>query len=314
MPQLPSAMQGAYTATMSNQTQSSQGSSARGKGKQVAGRVVTLTLIEPEDDTFLVEDMILVYNNWASALFDTGATHYFISASCANALGLKTEMVENLLLIESPMGTNFRVDRICKGCIITLANRARKVDLRILDMTRVLVDCHRCKIIFCLPDGFEVYFVGGKCVSLYFSQSNPCYQYMLRNGSINFLNITKIPVVKKFQDVFPDELPGLPPHREFDFSIEVYSRTDPIFVSHYRMTPLELKELKTQLEELLSKGFICPSTSSWGAPMLFVKKKNGTLRLCIDYRKLNRVILKDKYPLPRIDDLFDQLKGAKYFS
>ena len=80
------------------------------------------------------------------------------------------------------------------------------------------------------------------------------------------------------------------------------------------MTPLELKELKTQLEELLSKDFIRPSTSPWGAPVLFVKKKDDTLRLCIDYRKLNRVTVKNKYHLPRIDDLFDQLKGAKYFS
>ena len=120
--------------------------------------------------------------------------------------------------------------------------------------------------------------------------------------------------MRKFQDVFPDEFPGLPPHREFDFFIEVFPGTDPISVSPYRMAPLELKELKTQLDELLGKGFIRPSTSPWGAPVLFVKKKDGTLRLCIDYRKLNRVTVKNKYPLPRIDDLFDQLKGAKYFS
>ncbi|RVX19278.1 Transposon Ty3-I Gag-Pol polyprotein [Vitis vinifera] len=250
-----------------------------------------------------------------------------------------SKRVENLLLIESPMGTNSRVDRICKGCVITLADRALNVDLRILDMIgydvilgmdwltvyRAVIDCHRRRIIFCLPEGFEVCFVGGKCVSLPFSLSDPYYQYVLRKGSINFLaclrgkekaqkDITKIPVVRKFQDVFPDELPGLPPHREFDFSIEVYLGTDPISVSPYRMAPLELKELKTQLDELLGKGFIHPSTSPLGAPVLFVKKKDDTLRLCINYRKLNRVTVKNKYPLPRIDDLFDQLKGAKYFS
>ena len=194
------------------------------------------------------------------------------------------------------------------------------MNFRILDMTgydvilgmdwltvyRVLIDCHHRRIIFCLPEGFEVCFVGGKCVSLPFSQSDPCYQYVLRKGSINFLtclcgkekaqkDITEIPVVRKFQDVFPDELPGLPPHREFDFSIEVYLGTDPISVSPYRMTPLELKELKTQLDELLGKGFIRPSTSPWGAPVLFVKNKDGTVRLCIDYRKLNRVTVKNKY-------------------
>ena len=80
------------------------------------------------------------------------------------------------------------------------------------------------------------------------------------------------------------------------------------------MAPTELEELKAQLQDLLDKGFIRPSTSPWGAPVLFVKKKDGTLRLCIDYRQLNKVTIKNKYPLPRIDDLFDQLQGAEYFS
>ena len=156
-----------------------------------------------------------------------------------------------------------------------------------------------------------------------FSQFDMCYQYVLRNGLINFLaclrgkekaqkDIIEIRVVKKFQDVFLDELPSLPPHGEFDFSIEVYPGTDLISVSPYRMAPLELKELKTQFEELLSNGFIRPSTLPWGAQVLFVKKKDGTLILCINYRKLHRVNVKNKYPLLRIDDLFDQLKGAKY--
>ena len=179
---------------MSSQTSSSQGLNARGRGRQAIGRVFALTPIKPEKDARLVEGMILVYSTWVRVLFDTGATHSFISASCANALGLKSERVENLLLIESPMGTNSRVDRICKGCVITLADRALNVDLRILDMTgydvilgmdwlavyRAVIDCHHRRIIFCLPEGFEVCFVGGKCVSLPFSQSDPCYQYVLR--------------------------------------------------------------------------------------------------------------------------------------
>ena len=118
----------------------------------------------------------------------------------------------------------------------------------------------------------------------------------------------------KFQDVFPGELQGLPPYREFDFSIEVYPGTDPISATPYRMVPLELKELKTQFEELLSKIFIPPSTLPWGAPMLFIKNKDDTLRLCIDYRKLNKVTMKNKYHLSMIDNLFDQLKDAKCFS
>ena len=114
--------------------------------------------------------------------------------------------------------------------------------------------------------------------------------------------------------MFPDEVPGLPPHRELEFTIELVPSTAPISRAPYRMAPLELRELKTQLQELLEQGFIRPSVSPWGAPVLFVRKKDGSLRLCIDYRMLNRVTVKNRYPLPRIDDLFDQLGGATVFS
>ena len=98
-----------------------------------------------------------------------------------------------------------------------------------------------------------------------------------------------------------------------DLSIEVVHGTTPILKAPYHMAPTELKELKTQLQELLDKGFVRPSVSPWGAPVLFVKKKDSTLRMCIDYRKINKVTVKNKYRLPRIEDLFDQLKGARYF-
>nr|XP_012466402.1 unnamed protein product [Gossypium raimondii] len=117
-----------------------------------------------------------------------------------------------------------------------------------------------------------------------------------------------VPVVCEFSDVFPEELPGLPPEREVEFSIDLIPGTTPISIASYRMAPTELKELKTQLQELVDRGFVRPSHSPWGALVLFVKKKDGSLRLCIDYRQLNKVTIKNKYPLPRIDDLFDQLK------
>ncbi|KAL0560988.1 hypothetical protein IC582_001406 [Cucumis melo] len=118
----------------------------------------------------------------------------------------------------------------------------------------------------------------------------------------------------EFLDVFPDDLSSLPPDRDIEFTIELLPGTTPISQAPYRMAPSELKELKMQLQELVDKGCIRPSVSSWGAPVLFVKKKNGTLRLCIDYRQLNKVTIHNKYPLPRIDDLFDQLRGAALFS
>ncbi|KAL0439985.1 UNVERIFIED_CONTAM: Retrovirus-related Pol polyprotein from transposon.6 [Sesamum latifolium] len=125
--------------------------------------------------------------------------------------------------------------------------------------------------------------------------------------------LEEIPVVRDFPEVFPDDLPGLPPHREVDFAIETLPGVAPIPIAPYRMAPVELQELKKQLEELLEKGFIQPSTSPW-APVLFVKKKDSSMRLCVDYRQLNRVTVKNKYPLSRIDDLLDQLKGATTFS
>jgi hypothetical protein len=123
-----------------------------------------------------------------------------------------------------------------------------------------------------------------------------------------------IPVVCEYPDIFPDDLPGMPPDRDVEFVIELQPGTAPISKRPYRMPPKELAELKVQLQELLDKGYIRPSSSPWGSPALFVKKKDGSLRMCVDYRPLNAVTIKNKYPLPRIDVLFDQLAGAKVFS
>jgi hypothetical protein len=126
--------------------------------------------------------------------------------------------------------------------------------------------------------------------------------------------VERIPVVRDYPDVFPNELPGMPPDRDIEFAIELQPGTAPISKRPYMMPQAELAELKKQVQELLDKGFIRPSTSPWGCPALFVKKKDESLRLCVDYRPLNAVTIKNKYPLPRIDVLFDQLVGAKVFS
>ena len=138
---------------------------------------------------------------------------------------------------------------------------------------------------------------------------NGCEGYLasVRDARETELKLEDILVVKEFPDVFPEELPGLPLDREIEFAIELIPGTGPISKAPYRMAPAELKELKEQLQELLDKGFIRPSVSPWGAPVLFVKKKDGSFRLCIDYRELNKVTIRNKYPLPRINDLFDQL-------
>ena len=121
-------------------------------------------------------------------------------------------------------------------------------------------------------------------------------------------------VVCNYGDVFSDELPGLPPQRDVDFCIELHPGTSPISMTPHRMAQFELQELKVPIQELLDKEFIRPSTSPWGTPVLFAKKKDKTLRLCINYRQLNRVTIKNRYLLPRIDDLFDQLRGARVYS
>ena len=145
---------------------------------------------------------------------------------------------------------------------------------------------------------------------------NGCKGYLAHvvDARSDEVRLEDVPVVREFLDVFPDDLPGLPLEQEIDFSIDLVPCTAPISLPPYRMEPAELKELKAQLQELVDGGFIRPIISPWEAPVLFVKKKDGTWRLCIDYRQLNKVTIRNKYPLPRIDDLFDQLQGAKVFS
>jgi hypothetical protein len=134
---------------------------------------------------------------------------------------------------------------------------------------------------------------------------------------LNHLDVAStldIKIVSEYSDVFLEELPGMPPDREIEFVIELVPSTAPIFKRPYRMAANQLVGLKEQLQELLNKGYIHPSASPWGATVIFVPKKDGTQRMCVDYHSLNEVTIKNKYPLLRIDDLFDQLKGACVFS
>ena len=175
------------------------------------------------------------------------------------------------------------------------------------------------------PNEDEVTFIGERSNHLSNVVSAATARTMVRKGCEAYLayvidmvkvrpSVSDIPTVSDFSDVFPKELPGLPPQREIEFAIDVVPGATPASITPFKMAPLKLKELKLQLQELLEKGFVRPSVSPWGAPVLFVKKKDGTLRLCIDYRQLNKLTVKNKYLLPRIDDLFDQLKGVSIFS
>ncbi|KAD5960858.1 hypothetical protein E3N88_12330 [Mikania micrantha] len=189
----------------------------------------------------------------------------------------------------------------------------------------VTIDCHSRRVVFGDFHHPDLVYQGIQPHKSLKIISTLKAQKLISHGCVGFLasiidtsvgeaSIDSHPVVCEYPDVFPDELPGLPPDREIEFSIDLIPGAQPISKAPYRMAPLELKELKEQLQELLELGFIRPSVSPWGAPVLFVKKKDGSMRLCIDYRELNKITIRNRYPLPRIDDLFDQLQGAKFFS
>lgn len=126
--------------------------------------------------------------------------------------------------------------------------------------------------------------------------------------------IEDVNVVNEFPDVFPDDLPGLPPDRPVEFRINLVPGAAPVAQAPYRLAPTEIKEMMNQIQQFLDKVFIRPSSSPWGAPVLFERKKDGSMHMCIDYRALNKLTVKNKYPLPRIHDLFDQIEGASCFS
>jgi hypothetical protein len=173
---------------------------------------------------------------------------------------------------------------------------------------KVLIDCTKKSVKLTTPEEKEMEFVAELVVTT---------KGVANRVKVNQLDASQgseVPVVNEFPDVFSKELPGMPPDRDIEFVIELKPGTTPIYKTPYRMATLELAELKDHIQELLEKGFICPSSSPWGAPVIFVPKKDGTQRLCMDYRALNEVTIKNKYPLPRIDDLFDQLHGACVFS
>jgi hypothetical protein len=177
-----------------------------------------------------------------------------------------------------------------------------------LSKHKVLIDYAKKSVKLTTPDGTELEFVTKPLVTA---------KGVVNRAKVNQLDASQgseVPVVNDFSDVFPEELPSMPPDRDIEFVIELKPGTAPIYKTPFGMTTLELAELKEHIKELLEKGFIHPSSSPWGAPVIFVPKKDGTERLCVDYRALNEVTVKNKYLLHRIYDLFVQLHGACVFS
>ena len=305
------------------------GSNRGGKRPQASGWVFSLEGEEAEDPTVTVSGTLLIKHLYAHVLFDSGATHSFVNPAFAKELASKPSEMNVQLYVTTPLGSTYYTDLVFKNCPIQLEGRILPVDLVQLNIQgwdvilgmdwltrhKVTIDCERKLVTFSTSDGERVTFKGsGYQVTIPTVSAMQAFK-MLKKGRQGYLcaieateprdlDLNKIPVAREYPQVF-QEVPGLPPNREIEFTIELVPGTTPISKAPYRMAPAELMELKTQLQELLDKGLIQPSVSPWGAPVLFVRKKDGSLRLCIDYREQNKVTVKNKYPLPRIDDLFD---------
>jgi len=303
------------------------------------GRVYNLTKEDVGSDPAVIQGTLYILETPVHVLIDPGSTHSFMSHALAESLEVKTKPMGCPMVVSTPMGKSMKTSELIEKCEISLSNIQFQTDLILLevyDFDIILgmdflskndanIDCRRKIMTIRKPDGGWVKFRGQgdpkirrmistmKAVKLMSQGAHGYIAYArLEKGELSKLN--EVRVVQEYKDVFPEDLPGLPPPREIEFSIELVPGTQPISIPPYRMAPAEMKELKSQLQELTDKGFIQPSTSPWGAPVLFVKKKDGSMRMCIDYRQLNKATIKNKYPLPRIDELFDQLQGAKVFS
>jgi hypothetical protein len=249
-------------------------------------------------------------------LFDSGASHDFMSSAYAKKARL-TLMASGVIYVISTHGGRVDADQIVRKVPLDLSGRVFETDLIVLSGQGIDVilgmswmKWHKAVLDISarlLHLNSPVY---GK-VTLHLPAIS-CIKASLHH--VVERRLEDIHEVHEFPDVFPDDLPGMPPERAIEFKIELQPSTTPISKAPYKMSREELVELKIQLKDLLDKGFIRPSSSPWGCPALFVSKKDEGLRLCVDYQQQNAVTIKNKYPLPHIDILFDQLTGAQVFS
>ncbi|GJT98169.1 putative reverse transcriptase domain-containing protein [Tanacetum coccineum] len=266
----------------------------------------------------VVTGMFLLNNRYASVLFDTGADRSFVSTAFSSQIDITPTALDHYYDVELADGRIISFDAI--------------IGMDWLVKYQAIIVC--AEKIVRIPWGNETLIVHGDGSNqghearLHIISYTKTQEYMLKGCPVFLANVnTKetedksekkrledIPIVQDFPDVFPEDLSGLPPTRQVEFQIDLIPGAAPVARAPYRLAPSEMKELSEQLKELSDKGFIRPSSSPWGAPVLFVKKKDGSFRMCIDYRELNKLMVKNRYPLPRIDDLFDQLQGSSVYS
>ncbi|KAJ9556981.1 hypothetical protein OSB04_011595 [Centaurea solstitialis] len=309
------------------------------RGGLARGRAFVIGAEEARQNPDVVTGTFLLNNYPATVLFDSGADRSYVSLEFRPKINKKSQNLKEEHVIEYSNGELVKVSKVVKKCTLGLAGKDFSIDLIpikigsfdiIVGMDwmsnhQATICCAEKIVRLALPDGSVLEVHGEKpkkdikLVSFMRMRSHlrkECVAFMAHvvDKKAEEKSLQDIPVVREFPEVFPEELPGLPPPRQVEFHIDLIPGAGPIAKSPYRLAPSEMQELSSQLQELLDKGFIRPSSSPWGAPVLFVKKKDGSFRMCIDYRELNKITIKNRYPLPRIDDLFDQLQGATYFS
>nr|ABA97094.1 retrotransposon protein, putative, Ty3-gypsy subclass [Oryza sativa Japonica Group] len=263
----------------------------------------------------------------ATVIFDSGATHSFISKKFVGMHGLVREELSTPMRVHTPGNSSTSVQfspsitiEIQRSPFLANLILLESKDLDVilgmdwLTKFKGVIDCANHTVTLTNEKGETV---------VYKSPDSPKQEVSLNQIEVeipvvieekNSRKLEEIPIVCEYPEVFPEDLTTMPPKREIEFRIDLAPGTAPIYKRPYRMAANELAEVKKQVDEQLQKGYIRPSTSPWGAPVIFVEKKDKTKRMCVDYRALNEVTIKNKYPLLRIDDLFDQLKGAKVFS
>ncbi|GJV52879.1 putative reverse transcriptase domain-containing protein [Tanacetum coccineum] len=297
-------------------------------------------------DSNVVTGTFLLNNRYASILFDTGADRSFVSTAFSSQMDITPSTLDHYYDVELANGRIIGLNTILRGCTLNLLNHPFNINLMPVELGsfdaiigmdwlakyQAIIMC--AEKIVRIPWGNETLIVHGDEsnqgyeVRLYIISYCKTQEYMQKECPIFLTHVTTkgtedkskekrledIPIVQDFLNVFPEDLPGLPPTRQVEFQIDLIPGAAPVARAPYRLAPSEMKELSEQLKELSDKGFIRPSSSPWGALVLFVKKKDGSFRMCIDYRELNKLTVKNSYPLPRIDDLFDQLQGSSVYS
>ncbi|KAM0054415.1 putative nucleotidyltransferase, Ribonuclease H [Helianthus debilis subsp. tardiflorus] len=300
------------------------GGNNNNNGNEAHGRAFVLGRGDAVNDPNVVMGKFLLDDIYVTVLFDSGADTSYMSLKISKLLKRTPTPLDTKHVVELANGKSVEAAHVVKGCSIVLAGQAFSIDLIpiVLGSFDVVIGMdwlsqHHAEIL-CKEKVIRIPRSSQEPLEVQGDKSgavgHTAILALVTDASAKERKLEDIPVVRDFPQVFPEDLPGLPPHRQVEFQIELAPGAAPIARAPYRLAPTELEELSKQLQELLEKGFIRPSSSPWGAPVLFVKKKDGTFRMCIDYRELNKVTVKNRYPLPRIDDLFDQLQGSCYYS